>query len=116
LLVTTPNRLTFSPGRSIPVNPYHTHEFTAVELHDLLTGGGFVDVDVRGLHAGPRLAELDAVYGESFVAAQLATPPGQWTAELAEHVVGVTSAEFVVTADDPDTALDLVVVASRPDV
>ena len=29
LLVTTPNRLTFSPGLDEPVNPFHTREFTA---------------------------------------------------------------------------------------
>ncbi|HEY3714549.1 MAG TPA: methyltransferase domain-containing protein [Jatrophihabitantaceae bacterium] len=116
LLVTTPNRLTFSPGRETPINPYHTHEFTAAELSDLLTSGGFTDLDVRGLQAGARLRNLDAGLGGSFADAQLAAPPEQWSNELAQQVVGVTTADFVTTATDPDAALDLVVVARRPGV
>jgi SAM-dependent methyltransferase len=116
LLVTTPNRLTFSPGRSTPVNPFHTHEFTAAELGALLAARGFADVTMRGLHAGPRLRELDAAHDGSFVEAQLAVPPPLWTARLARDVVGVTTADFVATAADPDAALDLVVVARAPGV
>ena len=41
LLVTTPNRLTFSPGLETPVNPFHTKEFTADELCALLAANGF---------------------------------------------------------------------------
>ncbi len=111
LLVTTPNRLTFSPGRTTPVNPFHTHEFTAAELVGLLGAGGFGDIELFGLYAGPRLRELDARYGGSFADAQLATPPGRWSARLMQHVVGVTCADFVVSAANPDTALDLVAVA-----
>jgi SAM-dependent methyltransferase len=116
LLVTTPNRLTFSPGRETPDNPFHTHEFTAAELHNLLADNGFVDLDVRGLHAGPRLQTLDRKHGGSFTDAQLAAPPDQWSAALTQDVVGVVRADFVVTAADPESALDLVVVARRPGV
>ena len=116
LVVTTPNRLTFSPGRDTPANPFHTHEFTATELGTLLAGCGFAELDVRGLHAGTRLQELDAAHGGSFVDAQLAAPPTQWTRQLAQDVVDITRADFVTTADDPDAALDLVVVARRPGV
>ncbi|HZE49647.1 MAG TPA: methyltransferase domain-containing protein [Jatrophihabitantaceae bacterium] len=116
LLVTTPNRLTFSPGRLTPINPYHTHEFTAAELSDLLTSCGFIDLDVQGLRAGSRLRNLDAGPGGSFADAQLAAPPEQWSDDLAQQVVGVTTADFVTTATDPDAALDLVVVARRPGV
>jgi hypothetical protein len=114
-LLTTPNRLTFSPGRDTPTNPFHTHEFTAAELAGLLRAGGF-DADLLGLHAGSRLRELDAAHGGSFTDAQLADPPERWSPELARDVVGVTVADFVVSAGDPDTALDLLVVAHRPRV
>jgi len=116
LLVTTPNRLTFSPGRDTPDNPFHTHEFTAAELRELLSRAGFVDLDVRGLHAGPRLQTLDRKHGGSFTDAQLAAPPAQWSATLTQDVVGVVRADFVVSAADPESALDLVVVARRPGV
>jgi SAM-dependent methyltransferase len=118
LLVTTPNRLTFSPGAEgtdPPTNPFHTHEFTATELHDLLASTGFVDLDVRGLHAGPKLQALDRKHGGSFTDTQLSTPPHRWSNALAQDVAGVVRADFVVTAD-AESALDLVVVARRPGV
>ena len=116
LLLSTPNRLTFSPGRGTPANPFHTHEFTAAELRALLAAERFRAVEVWGLHAGRRLRELDAKYGGSFTGAQLADPPDRWSTELAQDVVGVAGADFVVTAEEPDAALDLLVVARRPGV
>jgi len=116
LLVTTPNRLTFSPGQDVPVNPFHTKEFTAAELVDLLTANGFVPDSVYGLHAGERIAGLDAKYGGSFVDAQLATPPGEWSDGLRADVASVRTDDFPVLAAadrDVDEALDLVVLV-RP--
>ena len=112
LFVTTPNRLTFSPGRETPLNPFHTKEFTAAEVTDLLAGCGLVVDAVLGLHAGPRLRELDARYG-SFVDAQLAGDPSSWTADLLADVVDVGTDDFVVRPRDIDASLDLVVTAHR---
>jgi SAM-dependent methyltransferase len=117
LLVTTPNRLTFSPGRDQPVNPFHTREFTAAELAELLTGCGFAVEEAYGLHAGARLAGLDAAHGGSFVDAQLATAPAEWGAGLRADVgsVGVEDFEIVSAGErDVDASLDLVLLA-RPD-
>ena len=114
LLVTTPNRLTFSPGRDTPLNPFHTVEFTADQLVDLLRHHGFGPRWVGGLHAGARLAELDARHGGSFVDAQLAGPPQQWSSTLSTDVASVTTADFDVLPDgerDVDASLDLVVLA-----
>jgi SAM-dependent methyltransferase len=116
LLATTPNRLTFSPGLEAPVNPFHTKEFTGAELADLVTSCGFVVHDVLGMHAGPRLAALDARYGGSFVDAQLGAPPDEWPPELRRAVESVTEADFEIVpgAERPvDESLDLVLVA-RP--
>jgi 2-polyprenyl-3-methyl-5-hydroxy-6-metoxy-1,4-benzoquinol methylase len=113
LLVTTPNRLTFSPGRDAPLNPFHTKEFSAAELASLLAGCGFEVTSVLGLHAGPRLRALDRAYGSSFVDAQLATPPADWSAALRADVASVTVDDFEVDARDVDAALDLVVLARR---
>lgn len=115
LLVTTPNRLTFSPGLDSPVNPFHTKEFTANELTELLQRTGFEPLALAGLHAGPRIAELDRRY-RGFAAAQLAEPPDRWPAGLLADVVAVTTADFpVVPAADGriDDALDLVALARR---
>ena len=118
LIVTTPNRLTFSPGLDEPANLFHTKEFTADELTDLLTTGGFVIEQVLGLHAGPPLAALDAAHGGSFVEAQLATPPDEWPEQLARDVAEVVVTDFPVRpagpAHDVDASLDLVVLARRP--
>jgi SAM-dependent methyltransferase len=115
LLVTTPNRLTFSPGLDKPVNPFHTREFTALELSDLLTRNGFAITSVLGLHAGERLRDLDEGYG-SFVDAQLAEPPEGWPDELRSDVASIDLADFVILpvgVAEVDVALDLLVLA-RP--
>lgn len=116
LLVTTPNRLTFSPGLDHPVNPFHTVEFTAAELAELLTTNGFEIERTLGLHAGERIAALDRRYG-SFVDAQLASGPSEWSVELRADVVSIAAADFpILNAEGRriDEALDLVVVARRP--
>ena len=47
LMMSTPNRITFSPGRDTPINPFHTRELNAAELTELLhpTPVSAVDVD-----------------------------------------------------------------------
>lgn len=113
LIVSTPNRLTFSPGRDTPVNLFHTHEFTATELNALVERCGFRVTDRLGLSAGPRLSQLDERHHGSFVEAQLASAPDTWEETLREDVASVTVDDFVVSADDLDGSLDLLVVA-RP--
>jgi SAM-dependent methyltransferase len=117
LFVTTPNRLTFTPGSDVPVNPFHTKEFTAAELAELLARCGFAVEAEFGLHAGGRLAGFDRAHGGSFVAAQLGAPPEAWSAALRADVGSVETADFPVvgTAARPlDEALDLLVLARRP--
>lgn len=118
LLITTPNRLTFSPGQDTPLNPYHTRELAADELSELLGG---LDVEfLGGLHHGPRLRALDAAYGGSLIDAQVRVVLGHlpgaavWPAGLLADVASITADDFVVRADDVDVSLDLVAVARRP--
>jgi SAM-dependent methyltransferase len=116
LLVSTPNRITFSPGRDTPLNPFHTRELSAPELAGLVAGAGFVDVRVLGLRHGPRLRELDARHGGSVVDAQIAVAlaGGDWPADLLADVRDVRCADFELHGRDPDTSLDLLVLATRP--
>src|ERR1700741_5265303 len=72
LMVSTPNRITFSPGRDTPINPFHTRELNADELRDLLVDGGFWKVSIRGLFPGPPLGEMEARHGGSIIDAQIA--------------------------------------------
>ena len=55
LLVTTPNRITFSPGRDTPLNPFHTRELAPAEMDALLREAGFAVEYLGGLRHGPRL-------------------------------------------------------------
>jgi hypothetical protein len=114
LIVTTPNRLTFSPGPDAPANPFHAHEFVADELVGLIERCGVEVVDVLGLHAGGWLRALDAAHGGSFAGAQLAAPPQEWSAGLARDVAAVRTADFRVSGERLDASLDLVVIARRP--
>ena len=41
LMMSTPNRITFSPGLDTPINPFHTRELNAAELTELLHSAGF---------------------------------------------------------------------------
>jgi len=115
LLITTPNRLTFSPGRDTPLNPFHSREFSATEMAGLLTGSGFRVSALHGLRHRPRLSAVDARHGGTLVTAQLAAPPADWPATLRADVAAVTAADFVLSDVDIDASLDLVAVAELPE-
>lgn len=114
LLVTTPNRLTFSPGRDTPLNPFHTTELAPDELSGLVRRAGFRVQELLGLHHGPRLRRLDAAHGGSLVGALVAAPlgTGRWRAGLLADVATVRAADFTVAPEDLATSLDLIMVAT----
>ncbi|OBB35036.1 class I SAM-dependent methyltransferase [Mycobacterium sp. 852002-51961_SCH5331710] len=119
LLMSTPNRITFSPGRDTPINPFHTRELNAAELTDLLTVAGFAVDSVLGVFHGPRLAELDARHGGSIIDAQIARAlaGAPWPEDLLADVASVRSDDFdLVDARERniDDSLDLVAIAVRP--
>lgn len=115
LLISTPNRITFSPGRDTPLNPFHTRELAVEELADLLRRGGFAVTTMAGLAHGPRLRALDVAHGGSFVDAQLTRSlAGQpWPAQLVDDVAGITTADFTLSTVDVAACLDLVAIAVR---
>jgi SAM-dependent methyltransferase len=122
LMVSTPNRITFSPGRDTPINPFHTRELNADELTQLLVDAGFASVSLSGVFHGPRLAEMDARHGGSIIDAQIAraVADAPWPAELLADVAAVTSADFDIVeaaTDDKahhiDYSLDLIAIAVR---
>jgi SAM-dependent methyltransferase len=128
LMVSTPNRITFSPGRDTPINPFHTRELNACELTQLLVDAGFSEVSISGLFHGPRLQEMDARHGGSMIDAQiaLAVADAPWPSELIADVAAVTTDDFdLIEVDaghdhdmgdirDIDDSLDLIAVAVRP--
>ncbi len=115
LMVSTPNRITFSPGRDTPINPFHTRELNASELTELLIDGGFSKVAVSGLHHGPQLRELDARHGGSIIDAQIqrAMADQPWPRQLAADVASVTCDDFDILEGNIDASLDLIAIAVR---
>lgn len=114
LLVTTPNRVTFSPDSPDPArprNPFHTRELTMEELEELL-GPSFVVARRWGLHHGRRLAGWERRHGP-LMPALLAGPPDTWSPALTRRVRRVRAGHFRLRADRVTASLDLVVVAVR---
>jgi SAM-dependent methyltransferase len=122
LLMSTPNRITFSPGRDTPINPFHTRELNAAELTELLTGSGFRVEAMLGVFHGAGLAELDARHGGSIIDAQIARAVANapWPSDLLADVASVRTEDFdLLETGDPngpniDESLDLVAIAVRP--
>jgi SAM-dependent methyltransferase len=121
-MVSTPNRITFSPGRDTPINPFHTRELNAAELTELLTDAGFTVEGVYGVFHGRRLAEMDARHGGSIIEAQVARAlaDAPWPADLLADVASVVTDDFELVesggcdSPDIDDSLDLVAIAVRP--
>ncbi|MGA9874088.1 MAG: methyltransferase domain-containing protein [Rhodococcus sp. (in: high G+C Gram-positive bacteria)] len=115
LLISTPNRITFSPGRDTPLNPFHTRELDAAELGELLDAAGFTVETMTGVHHGHVLRDLDAKHGGSFIDAQIerALAGEAWPADLTSDVAGISTAHFDIDSSDIDASLDLVAVAVK---
>jgi SAM-dependent methyltransferase len=120
VVLTTPNRLTFTPDSPTPLNPYHTRELSPPELDRLLRDAGFAVESLRGLHHGRSLRALDERYGGSIIDAQLevvmGSLPGQasWPPALLADVAGISPDDFEIHGDRLDASLDLVAVAVAP--
>jgi SAM-dependent methyltransferase len=119
LMMSTPNRITFTPGSDTPINPFHTRELNAAELTELLVDGGFTVESLDGVFHGPRLKALDAKYGGSIIEAQIARAlaDAPWPADLLADITAITTDDFELL--DPnsspiDDSLDLVAIAVRP--
>jgi SAM-dependent methyltransferase len=114
VVIATPNRLTFTPGSDVPVNPFHTREFTADELREELTGAGLEVTDLLGVHHGPRLRRIEQEAGRPFSDLLTQGPPDTWPTWLRAVVHRVRASWFEVRAGDLDASLDLVAVCRVP--
>ncbi len=110
LVISTPNRLTFSPAGAA-ANPFHTRELAPAELADLLRAAGCTVTRMLGLRHGRRLRRLDRRHGGSFTSAQLARPAATWHPRLRRDVAAVRAADFTVSERDVDSSLDLIAIA-----
>jgi SAM-dependent methyltransferase len=130
LLMSTPNRITFSPGRDTPINPFHTRELNAAELAELLTDGGFQIRSMSGVFHGAGLVAMDERHGGSIIDAQIARAlaDAAWSDDLLADVAAVRCEDFDLLDCGPipgslrscppaerdiDDSLDLVAIAVR---
>lgn len=127
IIVSTPNRLTFSPGRE-PVNPFHTRELSPSDLAALLEPQ-FIINRMYGLSHGRRLSAVDrrwrrrlrragapgetSTYGSPLIDVQLQGPAATWHPRLRADVTSVRAADFSISDDDLDSSLDLLAIAVR---
>ena len=116
IVLSTPNRLTFSPGlgrRERPSNLYHCREYDAAELvAELGRWLPGAEVASLGLGHGPRLRDWETANG-SVVAAQQDQDPQRWPEGLHALVDSVAADDFAFGAAD-DGCLDLFAVVTTP--
>lgn len=121
MVITTPNRLTFSPGLSRgekPTNPFHVEEFDMEQLATLISGAGFTDVTCYGLHHSPELKDWESQNGDlvglQVKAALDAEANGtEWPESLVTKVGSVTNDDFVISSENSDSCADLIVTARK---
>lgn len=106
----TPNRLTFTPGRDTPVNPFHVREFSAAELVAALSARFRVE-GLHGVAHGPRLRAVELLSGRRFADLVLQRPPAAWPAWLRRAVAATRPGDFPIRPARVAAALDLVAVA-----
>ena len=109
VLLSTPNRLTFSPDPGAPTNPFHTIEFSPSELREQLASAGLTVQRMLGVHHGGRIEQMELASGRSWGELVTSDPEG-WDAWLRTNVHAVTPEWFELRDDDLDTAQDLLAV------
>jgi len=112
--IATPNRLTFTPGSDTPVNPFHTREFTAEELHDELARAGYTVATILGIHHGRAIRTIERLTRSTFTDLLTASPPDQWPRWLRAAVHRVTADHFTISDTDLDASLDLLAICRVP--
>jgi SAM-dependent methyltransferase len=114
VLIATPNRLTFTPDSDVPVNPFHTREFTADELAAELRAAGLEVVSILGVHHGRILRLVETVTRRTLPELLAAALPEDWPRWLRALVTRVTPDWFELRPDDLDHSLDLIAVCRVP--
>ena len=107
----TPNRLTFTPDRDTPRNPFHVREFSPAELVATLSPRFHV-TELHGLAHGPRLRAVELLARRRFPDLTLERPPEHRPAWLTRTIAAVRPWDFPIRLGALDASLDLVAVAT----
>ncbi len=110
LVLSTPNRLTFSPEG--PRNPFHVNEVSEPELHALLSTAFRVERTLGSFH-GSRIRRTERMRRRSFPEMLLDRPAPEWPRWLHRAVGRIVPDDFEIRDVGLDRALDLLAVAHR---
>jgi SAM-dependent methyltransferase len=108
-LLSTPNRLTISPGSDKPRYPFHLREYTPEEFGDAL-GGYFQGVEIKGVFHARWLKFNERIPLADFVKVyeMKRYNPRYWTHGLLAPLV--STADFRVGASGIENCLDIVAI------
>lgn len=112
-VLTTPNRLTISPGSDTPINPFHLREYTPGEFGEALAAH-FDSVEVQGMFHAGWLALNDRVRVVDFIKfyEMSRANPRYWTHRLLTPMV--RTRDFRLGSANMDSCLDIVAVCRGP--
>ena len=111
LVVTTPNRLTFSPD-GIVRNPFHTFEFAPSDLQAALERS-FVVEQILGVFHGPKIRWWERRHRESITERLIRETVPAWSDTFRRFIHELDEDDFTISDASLDRSLDLVAVA-RP--
>ena len=110
LIVSTPNRLTFSPDGLR--NPFHTFEFAPDELRATVAQH-FTSIEQAGVFHGPRVRLLEMMIRTPFPERLIRQPAPEWPGWLRAAVARVGPADFAIRPGRLERSLDLIAIARR---
>jgi SAM-dependent methyltransferase len=110
LVISTPNRLTFSPDGTR--NPFHTFEFSPGDLRAAIAQR-FSSVELAGVFHGARVRLLEMILRMPFPERLIAQPAPEWPAWLRGVVARVRPSDFAIRSAHLERSLDLIAIA-RP--
>lgn len=108
LILSTPNRLTFSPEGVR--NPFHAFEFAPADMRATLAQQ-FSRFELRGTFHGPRLRVAELLLRRSIPERLIDQPSYEWPGWLREIVRRVTPNDFAIRTSDLERCLDLLAIA-----
>jgi SAM-dependent methyltransferase len=111
-MITTPNRLTISPGRDDPINPFHLREYTPDELSRELSAH-FDEVSLEGMYHARMLALNEKVGLVDFIKVYEMGPanPRRWAHRVMAPLV--RTRDFRLRGGDISGCLDILATCRK---
>jgi ubiquinone/menaquinone biosynthesis C-methylase UbiE len=122
-LISTPNKQTYSPGTTVPENPFHVKEFYPAEFRELLQQH-FGEVDILGINQSSRMETIEKAVESSLrnrvkkllrkigLGFLLKKVP-KWLTADPYAGKGINGSDFMVAKCDPAKAIDLIAICRK---